>query len=265
MCSDAPKPDANIGIAARDNIALSREAMDYYRQKDKEQAPRQARMDDLTEKLAQQQMSTSQQQDAQAQDLWRRYKETGVPMEDAVMRDASNYDSQATMDRAAGQAATDVSASMAAGTEAQRRSIARMGVNPADGRALTMEQDMAATGALATAGAMNKARTDREMQGIMLRKDAAGMARGMTGTAAQTYGVASAAGGQAAGAVGSSISSANSIAGAMGQGFGIGIQGNQSGASILNQMNAAETSAANAKGSQTAGLAGTAATIGIAI
>lgn len=236
MCSSTPDPDPLIGQSAMANVELAKQAMAYYRERDAAQAPRQEKMDDLTTQLAEQGLATSKQQDAQAQELWRRYQETGVPMENAMMRDASGYDSIENQNIAAGQAATDVSASMAAAGDAQRRTMARMGVNPADGRSLSMERDAANTGALATAGAMNNARADRQKMGIMLRKDAAGAARGMPGTAAQTYGVASAAGGQAAGAVGSAIGSANSTAATLGVGFNTAIGANNSAGSILAQQ-----------------------------
>jgi len=236
VCSSSPKPDPAIGQAAKDNVALSREMIQYYRENDAKQAPRQAALDALTTKLANQQIATSQFNDEQARALWDRYQTTGVPIEDRVNNEAMQYDSQSNMDKAAGDAANDVQASLAQARDAQQRNLARMGVNPADGRALAVGEESATTGALAQASAMNQARNQREQMGIMLRKDAASAARGMPGTAAQTFGVASAAGGQAAGAVGSAIGAANATAGTMGQGFSGSMNGNNSAASILNQQ-----------------------------
>lgn len=246
MCSSSPAPDPAIGQAALDNVALSKEMMQYYRERDAAQAPRQARMDDLAEKIANQSIATSQFNDTQARQMWDRYQSTGIPMENLVNQEALNYDSKEAQDRAAGQAATDVAAQLGMARDAQMRNLARMGVNPADGRSLAMEGDQATAGALATAGAMNKARSDRELQGVMLRKDVASMARGMPGTAAQTFGVAAAAGNQAQGAVGSAIGAANSITGTMGTGFNGAVSANNSAASILNQQYA--TRAANSGG-----------------
>lgn len=98
-----------------------------------------------------------------------------------------------------------------------------------------MERETATDGALAKAGAMNSARSKVRDMGIMLRKDAASFARGMPGSAAQTFGVAGAAGGQASGAVQGAIASANQSAGAMGAGFNTAMQGNSSSANILSQ------------------------------
>lgn len=235
MCSDAPEIDPAVGQAARDNVALSREAMAYYRERDKANQPRQDKMDAIAMQLADQSISTSKFNTDAAREQMDRYRATGVPAEDAMYNDAATYDSTARQEAQAGQAATDVDFAVNSANDARRRTMARAGVNPADGRALSMEADAATAAGLGKAAAMNGARTRVQDQGIMLRKDAANFARGMSGTAAQTFGTAAAAGAGASGAIGSAIGTANASTGTMGQGFGIGIQGNQSGASILNQ------------------------------
>lgn len=265
MCSDAPDPDPLIGEAAKDNIALSKEMLDYYKAKDKANEPRQQRMDDLTEDLVKQQMSTSAFNDTQARATWERYQATGIPAEDKMYEDAANYDTQAARDKAAGEAATDVEVSMAAANDARRRNMARAGVNPADGRSLSMEQDAATNTALAKAGAMNTGRQRVQDMGIMLRKDAAAFARGMPSSAAQTFGVAATAGGQASGAAAAGMATANANTGTMGAGYSNAVGANNAGASILQQQYNSGISAANGANGNMAGLAGTAATVGIAI
>lgn len=248
MCNDnsAPPPDPMIGQAAMQNAQIAKDALAYYKQRDAQQSVRQAKMDDLTTKLADQQMAASQFNDQQARDTWQRYKQTGIPAEDAMYADAANYDTQASRDQAAGQAVDDVAAAQGQARDAQARAMERSGIDPTDGRYLAMQQEGGAQDALARASAANTARKGVKDMGIMLRKDAASFARGMPGSAAQTFGVASAAGGQAAGAVGSAIGAANATAGAMGQGFGIGINGNNSAGSILNDQYGNEVRAAQA-------------------
>lgn len=245
MCSDSPSPDPQIGAAALANAAIAKDALEYYKQRDAAQQPRQERMDALAGKIVDQQLASSRFNDQQARDMYARYQAEGIPAEDRMYADAAGYDSKAELDRAAGQASTDVAAQLGAANDARRRALARSGVNPADGRALAMEQDAATQGALGTADAMNKARDSRRLQGIMLRKDAAGFARGMPGTAAQTFGTAMAAGGQASGAQAAAIGTANQSAQTMGTGFGLGIQGNASAGSILNQEYGTQVQANN--------------------
>jgi hypothetical protein len=214
---------------------MGKDALEYYKAKDTAAAPRQARMDDITERLANQQVASSKFNDDAARKMLNRYEETGVPAEDAMYRDAANYDTQAARDKAAGQAATDVDVSMAQAMDAKRRNSARLGINPADGRALSMEEDAATAGALGKATAMNAARTKTQDMGIMLRKDAANFAKGMSSNAAQTFGTAAMTGAGATGAIGAAGQLANQTTQTNGAGFGTAIAGNNSAGSILNQ------------------------------
>lgn len=235
MCSDAPSPDPLIGQAAQANADIAREALAYYKQKDQEAKPRQEKMDALATQLAEQQMDASKVNTDAAKTMLARYGTVGVAAEDAMYKDARDYDSAGRVAQATGQAATDVDVAMNQAIDTRRRNMARAGVNPADGRAMSMEADMATQGALAKASAINGERNRIKDMGVMLRKDAANFAKGMSSNAAQTFGTAAAAGGTASGAVGAAIGSANQTTAANGAGFGTAIQGNASAGSILNQ------------------------------
>jgi hypothetical protein len=234
---------------------LSREALDYYRQKDIEGKPRQDKLDAIAVDLANQQIGTSKVNTAAAAEQLQRYRTTGVPAEDAMYRDAAGYDTTARQEDEAGKAATDVDFAMGAAMDTKRRTMARAGVNPADGRALSMEQDAATAGALGKAAAMNGARTKVKDMGIMLRKDAANFARGMSGSAAQTFGTAAMAGQGATGAMTSAAGAANAGTAQMGQGFGVAGGLNNSGGSLLNQEYQSQAQA-NASGGIGAALGG---------
>ena len=263
MCSDSQAPDPLIGQAAYANAELAKQAMEYYKAKDAAAAPRQARMDDLSERLANQQIESSKFNDDAARKMLNRYETVGMPAEDAMYRDASIYDSQAKRDQAAGQAGTDVEQATASAQDARRRALARSGVNPADGRSLSMEQDAATAGALAKAGAMTGARQKVADMGIMLRKDAANFAKGMSSNAAQTFGTAALTGNGALGAGGAAQGMANQTTGVNGAGFSTAIQGNNSAGSMLNQQYQSQV-AANSNSGLGAAVGGIAQGIGSA-
>ncbi len=248
MCSDAPEPDKGIGEAAKANAAIAKEALDWYKQKDREGKPRQDKLDGVAMELADQQIKTSKVNTQQAEENWERYKAVGMPAEDAMYDDARNYDTQARRDAAIGEAVTDVDVAMDGAMDAKRRTMARAGVNPTDGRALSMETDAATAGALGKASAANGARTRIKDMGIMLRKDAANFAKGMQSNAAQSYGVAAQAGAGATGALTAAGQMANQSTGANGAGFGTAISGNNSAGSILNQEYSTNVSAAGQGG-----------------
>lgn len=265
MCADSPSPDPLIGQSAKANAELAKEALDWYKAEFEKGKPRQAQLDAISTELANQQIETSRFNTQMAREQFDRYKAVGVPAEDAMYKDAANYDSAAKQAEAAGEASTDVQTALAKARDASGRNMARSGINPADGRYQALQADQATQGALVEASAMNGARRNVRNMGVMLRKDAASFARGMPSTAAQTYGTASMAGAGATGAIQGSIASANQSTAMVGQGFDTAIRGNQSAGGIMNGQLNAQTAAAGAAGSQTASLAGTAATIGIAI
>jgi hypothetical protein len=235
MCSDAPDPDPLIGQSALANAKVSADALAWYKQKDAAGKPRQDKLDAVAMELADQQINTSKVNTQQAEENWARYKAVGMPAEDAMYKDAREYDTQDRRDTAVGEAATDVDFALNGAMDAKRRNMMRAGVNPADGRALSMEQDGATSGALAKATAMNGARTRIKDMGIMLRKDAANFAKGMQGNAAQSYGVAAQAGAGATGALTAAGQMANQSTQTNGAGFGTAISGNNSAGSMLNQ------------------------------
>jgi hypothetical protein len=87
----------------------------------------------------------------------------------------------------AGQAAADVTQAYAGALDQNQRNMERMGVNPNSGRFAALTNEINLNKAKDTAGAMNKARNDTEMQGIALRTGAAQFGRNMpnTGIAAE--------------------------------------------------------------------------------
>lgn len=203
-------------------------------------------MDDLTEQLANQQIETSKFNTGMAKDQWERYQANSVPVEDAMFKDATGYDTPERQETEAGKAGAAVTQQITQATEAQTRNLSRMGVNPSAGRTQAAGDTLAITGALGKASAENTSRKATADMGIMLRKDAANFGRGMTSTAAQTYGVAQTAGASATGAISAAGGMSNASTAQMGSGFGIGISGNNSAGSLYNQQFEAESKAAAA-------------------
>jgi hypothetical protein len=224
------------------------DALAWYKQKDLESKPRQEKMDAVALQLADQQLKTSRVNTSQAEENWDRYKTVGMPAEDAMYKDAREYDTQARIDEATGAAATDVDMAMDSAIDAKRRTMMRAGVNPADGRAMAMEQDAATAGALGKASAINGARTRIKDMGVMVRKDAANFAKGMQSNAAASYGVAAQAGAGASGALSAAGQMANQSTQANGAGFGTAIQGYGTSGSILNQEFSGKLKAAEQSG-----------------
>ena len=95
--------------------------------------------------------------------LGRRDKLTGL--QDTMIEDARTFDTDGKREELAGQAAADVSNAYQSAKRTQGAEMARMGINPADGKYGAASNALAAGEALATATGKNSARTLRVRKG----------------------------------------------------------------------------------------------------
>ena len=183
MCAPTPpKPDPLIGQAAMSNAELAKEQAAVAREQlawEKERADRQ---DPLIEKVVNQQIGLADTNAARADEQWNIYKNLFAPVEERTVSDAMNFDSQERKDRMAGQAAADVTQAYAGALDQNQRNMERMGINPNSARFAGLRNEINLNKAKDTAGAMNKARTDTELQGMALRAGAAQFGRNMPNT-----------------------------------------------------------------------------------
>lgn len=117
-------------------------------------------------------------------------------LQNSMVADAKNFNTEAKQEELAGQAAADVSNAYTSAQRTQTAEMARMGVNPADAKFGSAANALTATTALASAQAKNGARTQARAEGQALTDRAANAlsgypSMGMQATAAtQGYGVA---------------------------------------------------------------------------
>lgn len=182
MCSKAPKPDPMIGQAAMSNAELAKEMAGVAREQLAWEKDRAERQDPLIQKIVDQQIESGDANAERAESQWQIYRDLFAPVEERMVQDANEFDSDERKDRMAAEAGADVARSYDGALDSNQRAMVRMGVNPNSGRfaALTNETNLAK--AKDTAGAMNKARRDTEMQGIALRTGAAQFGRNMPNT-----------------------------------------------------------------------------------
>jgi hypothetical protein len=213
------------------------------------------------------QLKNMQQQYDIAQQSWDRYNQTFVPLEDKYIATAQGWDTPEAEQNAAAQAQTAVAQQVDQARAASARNLQAYGVDPGAARYASLDIGTRTAGAAAEAGAGNQAINQRQMEGLQLLQNAAGMGRNLTPQAIQA--------GQAGNATGSGvISNTNAItntgANTMGtglqwgqMGLGYGQLGNQSIQGIGNTFGTlykAQTEAADAETAGLYGLAG--ATVG---
>ena len=183
MCSSKPpKPDPLIGQAAMSNAELAREMAGIAHDQLAWEKDRAARQDPLLEKIVNQQIESGDANADRAESQWQTYRDLFAPVEARMVQDANEFDSPERKERMAGEAAADVVRGYQGALESNQRAMERLGVNPNSGKFQALAQDINLGLAKDTAGAMNKARRDTELQGMAMREGAAKFGRNMPNT-----------------------------------------------------------------------------------
>ena len=191
----APPPDYRplaeaSAEAARIQGGLGRDQLDFAKEQYARSAP-------IMEGIAQQQMAAQSEQMAQARDYYNYQKDTYRPLEQSLVADANNFNTEAYRQEMAGKAAADAGRAFGISQQQNQRAMSSMGVNPNSGRFAGMQQATGLQQAAVSANAQTNARSQAQQMGYARKLDAAGLGRGLAGASAAAYGGASGAGSMA--------------------------------------------------------------------
>lgn len=201
MCgSSPPPPDYRPMQQASDRAAqLSYDQamaqLDFAQRQYDENAP-------FMRDIAQQQADIMQRTSDQGAAYFDHWRDNFAGLERDMVQEARDFDTAATRNRMATQAAADAGLAFRNTQAANERAMRSMGVNPNSGRAAQMNRQNTMALAAQRAGAMNNTRTQAEALGYARKLDASGLGRNMPGASAGAYGVATGAGSSAAGTQG---------------------------------------------------------------
>lgn len=149
------------------------------------------------------QLGLAQQQQDVANEYNTYNKEVFRPLETQLVNEARTVGTEAEASRLGGEAAATVKSAFAQKAEATGRSLARMGINPASGRALAVRVNDDATAALGAAAAANTARDQARTVAYGKKMDAASLGRNLpSAQAVAANGAIAGANGAAASGVG---------------------------------------------------------------
>jgi hypothetical protein len=137
-----------------------------------------------------------------------------------------------------------------------------MGINPNSGRFAGLSNENAISQARDTAGAMNKARRDTELQGIALRTGVAQLGRNLPSTGIAADSTALNAGNSAVGNLSNNSQIRNANQAAAMQWFGGATNANNSAGSLMNSLYGNQVAAQQAAATQAAGGFGALGTLG---
>lgn len=194
--ADAARDAANSSIDSSERI--QQRQLDLSEKEFAAAQKRNAKMDALAEKVTNAQLESQAQQTALADEYATYNRNTFRPLEQRIVSEAENYDNEDNRANAAGQASTDYNMALANRKETTARTMARMGLNPADGRSLAAMGD-AGSEALGKVTAMNNARDKVRTLGAARRFDAASLGRNLPSAQATSAGLALTAGNSAVG------------------------------------------------------------------
>ena len=262
-CSEPEAPDysgiasanqksAELAARAADNqLAFSREQYDFLKPYIQNQL-------ETGQSVAAQQQADAAKASDRADQQWEQYQTTFQPIEEQMAKEAMDYGSAADQERAAGQAATDVSQQFQSQRAAAQRQLTSMGVKPNAGTFMSASREMDASEAAARAAAMTGTRQAVKDKGVSLRAGAAAFGRNQTNTAGQQLGLSTGSGSaatQSSGAgVGSTMAAGSQVAGGYGAQIGAANSSIQANLGMGGLLNSAYGNQAQMYGSQMAGM-----------
>lgn len=247
MCSgDAPAPDPLIGQAAAANAQISKDMLDWYKEKDAADKPYRDEAIKIALDQARGQIATSKKQEGYADDTRAYELSTFRPLEQKIASNAMGYDTAARRDAEAGQAQADVGTAADAARANMTRTALSMGGDVNSGNFTAGLAGMGVREAAVQAAQGNQARKNVEAIGAAKLADAANLGRGIASSnATQTQlGLQAGNSGVNNAQVPGNISAQQGAQ--MAQGAGLAIQGNNSAGQLsLGQYNATKPGADN--------------------
>lgn len=140
------------------------------------------------------QIAAQTQQMEQAQDYYNYMQDTFRPVEQSLVSQAQNFNTDAYRQQKAAEASAAAGRAFSTARASNARSMAARGVNPNSGAARGAGTATQLQEGLARAGGMTSARQQAEQMGYARMIDAAGLGRGLAGASAAAYAGATGAG-----------------------------------------------------------------------
>jgi hypothetical protein len=167
--------------------ALGREQLQFARDQYAEMKP-------FTTRLATSMADAQQEQMAQARDYYNYQRDTFRPVEQGLVKQAQEFDTEAYRQQLASKAMADAAKAFQGSQGVMMREATRRGVNPASGAFGAASNANAMSLAAMQTGAANQARQQAEQLGFARKLDVVGLGRNLAGASTAAYGGATGAG-----------------------------------------------------------------------
>lgn len=255
--SDTPPPDPRLIEAQIRSLDTQGRAIDRILAQSEEMLPLQR--EQLQFGLDSARLAQQQANEDRAWMLTRRGALGG--MQDRMVQDAQTFNTEDRREQLAGQAMGDATQAFSNARSQGMRTMARMGINPNDGRMSAFNQQQSAAQALAMSTAANKVREAARSEGFQLTDRAHNALAGYPAMGMQATGAA-------AGYGASGLALANQGLAGMTSGYGAAVQGasamGNSAANMYGTQANAYNQAQSGAGAEAGAIIGTVGTIAAA-
>jgi len=222
----APSADPNIGIAQNKMADIAEKQFKMFQETIWPQMQEESkRITDMSTKLGEQQYALNEKNAGIADEYYDRMKDKFYPLQDDVVKEATNYNTEGERERQAALAMGDVNDAFNNQRRQQEMQMQSFGINPTSGRYQGAVNANGVMQAAAGAAAATKARTAAEQLGWAKRMDAIGLGMGLAGNQATSTGVALNAGNSAMGNTNAGLAALNTMSGASNAAAGTAMQG----------------------------------------
>lgn len=222
----APAADPNIGKA---QMKLAQISEDYLQEWKTNVWPQMKAQAEKQDARADEQFALDKEtqafQSQIAKEQYQRYEDVYKPLQDKMITEADQYNTEGNFQRQAAMAMGDVNQQFATAKESNRMQQRSYGIDPTSGRYQGQENASGAMEAATKASAATKARTAAEQLGWAKRMDAIGLGQGVFGNQATSTGLALSAGNQALQSGQTSMGNYAQMGSSMGQAYGGAMQG----------------------------------------
>lgn len=154
---------------------------------------------EVADKVVAKQLGIMDDTNKQGQEYYDYAKSTFRPVEEGLVKDATDFSTAGAQEGFARKAVADLESAQANEQAQSERAMASMGVNPNSGRFAGMSRARTVMNAGARAGVATGARERADALGFAKRMDVAGIGRNLPGASTASYQVATGAGSSAVG------------------------------------------------------------------
>lgn len=222
----SPAPDPNIGLAAKQQADLAQQEYEDFKANVWPQLQESIKSQtDMSTKIQQQQYDLTNKNASLADDYQKRMKEEFYPLQDKLVKQAEDTNTQGYQEQQAALAMGDINDQFANQRKQNDMRMQSYGINPTSGAYAGQQNATDIMQAATGAAAATRARQAADQLGWARMMDAQGLGAGLAGNQATSTGLSLNAGNASLASGAQGIGAVNALGNSYAQGYGGAMQG----------------------------------------